>query len=132
MPLYVSFARVHAGKTILWYEPLEEESVGHGAVHEVVTDSYRHIARSSQRRLSITRISEKEGDFFATHIKGAMGRGRAEKPSVLTSKIMHEHLATDARLSLWSGNEEGHATCACWKFFAGMTEGSWDVCNGIC
>ena len=115
MPLYVSFSRAQTTKTILWYEPMEEEGVGRGAIHEVVSDSYRHITRSSQRRLSIARLSEKEGEFFATHVKGATGRTRSEKPSALTSKIMHEHLATDARLSLWSGNENGQVTCACGK-----------------
>ena len=47
MPVYASFLRDHAPHTTLWHEPLEEENVGGGAVHEVTCDSYKHITRSS-------------------------------------------------------------------------------------
>ena len=39
MPVYASFARDHTSHTTLWHEPLEEENVGGGAVHEVTCDS---------------------------------------------------------------------------------------------
>ena len=35
MPLYVSFRRALHGHTTVWYEPLEEENIGHGGCHEV-------------------------------------------------------------------------------------------------
>ena len=38
MPLYVSFQRALRGHTTIWYEPLEEENVGHGGCHEVTGD----------------------------------------------------------------------------------------------
>ena len=41
MPVYASFSRDHAPRTTLWHEPLEEENVGGGAVHEVTCDSYQ-------------------------------------------------------------------------------------------
>ena len=56
MAVYASFARDHTPHTALWHEPLEEENVGGGAVHEVTCGSYKHITRSSQRRLSISRL----------------------------------------------------------------------------
>ena len=56
MPVYAPFARDHMSHTALWHEPLEEENVGGGAVHEVTCGSYKHITRSSQRRLSISRL----------------------------------------------------------------------------
>ena len=51
MLVYASFARDHTSHTALWHEPLEEENVGGGAVHEVTCGSYKHTTRSSQRRL---------------------------------------------------------------------------------
>ena len=95
MPLYVSFQRKLTGRTVLWYEPLEEEGVGHEALHEVVNDSYKHITRSSQRRMSIQRIRNKDGWFHATFMKGSAGRSRSERLTPLITKIMHEHLPTD-------------------------------------
>ena len=40
MPVYASFARDHTSHTTPWHEPLEEENVGGGAVHEVTCGSY--------------------------------------------------------------------------------------------
>ena len=100
MPLYVSFQRKLTGRTMLWYEPLEEEGVGHEALHEVVNDSYKHITRSSQRRMSIQRIRNKDGWFHATFMKGSAGRPRSERLTPLITKIMHEHLPTDARMEM--------------------------------
>ena len=51
MALYVSFRRALRGHTMVWYEPLEEENVGHGGCHEVTGDLYKHIMASAQRRL---------------------------------------------------------------------------------
>ena len=108
MPLYVSFQRKYAGRTVLWHdEPLEEEGVGHEALHEVVSDSYKHITRTSQRRLSIQRVRNKDGWLHATFTKGAAGRGRSERLTPLITKIMHEHLPTDARIEMWSGRDTG-------------------------
>ena len=58
MPVYVSFSREYTTRTSLWHEPLEEENVGLGALHEATPDSYRHLARSAQRRLSIASLKE--------------------------------------------------------------------------
>ena len=48
MPVYAPFARDHTSHTTLWHEPLEEENIGGGAVHEVTCGSYKHITRSPQ------------------------------------------------------------------------------------
>lgn len=48
MPLYISFRRMSRQHTQLWYEPLEEENVGHGTAHEATGDSYRNIAKAAQ------------------------------------------------------------------------------------
>ena len=47
MPVYASFARDYAVHTALWHEPLREENIGGGAVHEVTCGSYKHTTRSS-------------------------------------------------------------------------------------
>ena len=59
MPLYVSFRRARRGHTTIWYEPLEEENVGHGGYHEVTGDVYKHTTAPAQRRLSIERTGWK-------------------------------------------------------------------------
>ena len=61
------------GHTTAWYEPLEEENVGHGGCHEVMGGVYKHITASSQRRLSIERVGAKDVAFLATFGKGAIG-----------------------------------------------------------
>ena len=58
MSVYVSLSREYSTRTSLWHEPLEEENVGLGALHEVTSDSYKHLTRSAQRRLSIARLKE--------------------------------------------------------------------------
>ena len=115
MPGYASFARDHTSHTALWHKPLEEENVGGGAVHEVACGSYKHITRSSQRRLSISRQRGKDGPLLATFLRGAIGRTKSNRVSPpLTAKIMHDNLPTDAhRLDLWAGKESGSGTCAC-------------------
>ena len=52
MPVYASFLRDHTPHTTLWHELLEEETFGGGAVHEATCNSYKHITRAPQRRLS--------------------------------------------------------------------------------
>ena len=112
MPVYASFSRDHTPHTALWHEPLEEENVGGGAVHEVTCDSYTHITRASQRRLSISRLRERDGPLLATFSRGAIGRAKSDRVSPLTTKIMHENLPTGARLELWAGAESGSVICA--------------------
>ena len=56
MPIYVSFRRAGRRQTQLWYEPVQQENVGHGTCHEVTSDAYRHIAHSAQRRVSVRRL----------------------------------------------------------------------------
>ena len=90
MPLYVSFRRALRGHTTIWYEPLEEENVGHGGCHEVTGVMYKHITASTQRRLSIERTGAKDGAFLATFGKGAIDRsvpkaGPLSSPSSCTS-----------------------------------------------
>ena len=113
MPLYVPFCRALRGHTTIWYEPLEEENVGHGGCHEVTGDVYKHITASAQRRLSIERVGAKDGAFLATFGKGAIGRARSESRSTFVSKLMHEHLATEARQGIWAGQAAGSVTCGC-------------------
>ena len=91
------------GHTTAWYEPLEEENVGHGGCHEVTGDVYKHITASAQRRLSIEWVGIKDGAFLATFGEGAIGRARSERWSTFVSKLMHEHLATEARQEMWAG-----------------------------
>ena len=79
VPVYASFARDHMSHTALWHEPLEEENVCGGAMHEVACGSYKHIARSSQRRLSISRLRGKDGPLLATFSRGAIGRARSDR-----------------------------------------------------
>ena len=73
MPVYASFAHDYTVHTALWHEPLEEENVGGGAVREVTCDCYKHITRSSQRRLSISRLRAKDGPLLVTFSRGAIG-----------------------------------------------------------
>ena len=113
MSLYVSFRRALHGHPTVWYEPLEEDNVGHGGCHEVTGDVYKHITASAQRRLSIERVGVKDGAFLATFGKGAIGRARSENRSTFVSKLMHEHLATEARQEMWAGRTAGSVTCGC-------------------
>ena len=113
MPVYASFSRDHTPHTTLRHEPLEEENVGCGAVQEVTRDSYKHITRASQRRLSISRLRVKDGPLLATFSRGAIGRARSDRASPLMTKIMHGNFPTGARLELWAGAESGNVICAC-------------------
>ena len=113
MPLYISFRRMSRQHTQLWYEPLEEGNDGHGTAHEVTGDSYRHIAKAAQRRASDLRVRHKDGDFQATFVRGVAGRAPSERCSALTSKLMHEHLATGARVAMWGGMERCSVACGC-------------------
>ena len=96
-----------------WYEPLEEENVDHGACHEVTGDVHKHITASAQRRLSIEPVGIKDGTFLATFGKGVIGRARSESRSTFVSKLMHEHLATEARQAMRAGQVKGSVTCGC-------------------
>ena len=113
MPLYISFRRALHGHTTVRYEPLEEENVGHGGCHKVTGDVYKHITASTQRRLSIEWVGIKDGAFLATFGKGAIGRARSESRSTFVSKLMHVHLATEARQEMWAGQAKGSVTCGC-------------------
>ena len=44
MPLYVSFRRALHSHTTVWYEPLEEENIGHGGRHGTVKLNERYRA----------------------------------------------------------------------------------------
>ena len=113
MPLYVSFKRQARQQTQLWYEPLYEENVGHGTLHEVTGDVYRHIAKSALRRTSIRRLQRSEGDFQANFVVGATGRTPSERRSSFVTKLMHDNLPTEARIAMWGGVEAGSVLCAC-------------------
>ena len=77
MPLYVSFRRALRGHITIWYEPLEEDNVGHGDCHEVTSDVYKHITAPAQRRLSIERAGAKDGAFLAIGVEFEEPRGCA-------------------------------------------------------
>ena len=58
-------------------------------------------------------VGIKDGAFLATFGKGAIGRARSESRSTFVSKLMHEHLATEARQEMWAGQAKGSVTCGC-------------------
>ena len=113
MPLYISFRRSGRRQTQLWYEPTENENVGHGTCHEVTGDVYRHITKSAQRRASIGRIVKHCGEFHATFERGVTGRSPTERPGPTVSKILNNHLSAESRVSMWSGVQAGSLTCGC-------------------
>ena len=76
-------------------------------------DVYKHITAPAQRRLSIERTGAKDGALLATFGKGAIGRARSESRSTFVSKLMHEHLATEARQEMWAGQAAGSIICGC-------------------
>ena len=76
-------------------------------------DKYKHITAPAQRRLSIERVGVKDGAFLATFGKGAIGCARSESRSTFVSKLMHEHLASEARQEIWAGQTAGSVTCGC-------------------
>ena len=86
MPVYASFLRDHTPHATLRHEPFEEVNVGGGAVHEVTCDSYKHTTRASQRRLSISRLRERDGSLLATFSRGAIGGAKSDRVSPLTTK----------------------------------------------
>ena len=83
MRLYASFCRDYIRRTSLWHEPLEEENVGDGGLHEVACGAHKHLTRPSQRRLSIARLKENDGELLAPHSRGAIGRVKPDRPSPL-------------------------------------------------
>ena len=113
MPVYAFFTRDYTTHTALWHGPLEGENVGGGAVNEVTCGSYKHITRSSQRHLPISRLRGNDGPLLATFSRGAIGRAKSDRSPPLVMKIMHGNLLSGARLELWAGKESGSATCAC-------------------
>ena len=102
---YVSFAPLSTDRTVVWYEPLETENVGAGTAYEVTSDAYRHITLASQRRTANRRSVEKDGLFLSTFSQGALGRSAKEGTAVRTTKMMHGHLPTAARMAMWGGDK---------------------------
>ena len=74
-------------------------------------DSYRHMARSAQRRMSVSRLRAKDGELAATQSRGAVGRVESRRASPLITKIMRDYLPTDATMKLWSRRERGSWAC---------------------
>ena len=111
--VYVSFAPLSTDRTVVWYEPLETENVGAGTAYEVTSDAYRHITLASQRRTANRRSVEKDGLFLSTFSQGALGRSAKEGTAVRTTKMMHGHLPTAARMAMWGGDKDGSLDCAC-------------------
>ena len=103
MPLYASFRRPVTGKTTLWYQPMEYENVGRGAMYEVTGNAYKHITLTSQRRASTRRQLLKDGEMLATHVRMSTGRTMFGGPSNRVAKPIHQQLPTDARIELWAG-----------------------------
>ena len=58
---------------------------------------------------------EKDGLFMATFSQGALGRSAKEGTAVRTTKMMHGHLPTAARMAMWGGDKGGSVDCACGK-----------------
>ena len=114
MPVYVSFRRTGRRQTQLWYEPLQQENVSHGTCHEEVTsDTYRHITRPAQWRVFIQRLLAHCGRFHATYERGVAGRPPSARCAADLSKLHNNHLATEARVAMWSGLTAGSVTCGC-------------------
>ena len=74
---------------------------------------YRHITLASQRRTANRRSVEKDGLFLSTFSQGALGRSAKEGTAVRTTKMMHGHLPTAARMAMWGGDKDGSLDCAC-------------------
>ena len=58
-------------------------------------------------------VGIKDGAFLATFGRGAIGRARSESRSTFVCKLIHEHLATEARQEMWAGLAKGSVTCGC-------------------
>ena len=97
----------------LWYEPLQQENVGHGTCYEVTSDAYRHITRTAQRRVSIRRLLAHCGEFHAAYERGLAGRAPSARCALDLSKLHNTHLAIEARVAMWSGLTAGSVTCGC-------------------
>ena len=97
---YVSFAPLSTDRTGVWYEPLVTENVGAGTAYEVTSDAYRHITLAAQRRTANEYAVEKDGLFLTTFSQGAFGRSAKEGTAVRTTKMMHGHLPTAARMAM--------------------------------
>ena len=111
--VYVSFAPLSADRTGVWYEPLETENVGVGTAYEATSDAYRHITLASQRCTANMHNVEKDGLFLATFLQGALGRSAKEGTAVCSTKMMHGHLPTAARMAMRGGDKDGSVVCAC-------------------
>ena len=110
---YVSFAPLSTDRTGVWYEPLETENVRVGTAYEVTSDAHRHITLApQQRRIANEHAIEKDGLFHTTFSQGKLGRSAKEGTVVRTTKMMHGHLPTAARLEMWGGDKDGSVTCA--------------------
>ena len=110
---YVSFAPLSTDRTGVWYEPLEMENVGPGTAYEVTSDAYRRITLASQQRTANEHAIEKDALFLTTFSQGALGRSAKERTAVRTTKMMHGHLPTAARLAMWGCDKGGSVECAC-------------------
>ena len=87
--------------------------MGAGTAHEVTSGAYRHITLASQRRTANEHAIEKDGLFLTTFSQGALGRSAKEGTAVRTTKMMHGHLPTAARMAMWGGDKGGSVTCVC-------------------
>ena len=113
---YVSFAPLSTDRTGVWYEPLETENVGAGTAYEVTSDAYRHITLASQRRTANEHAVEKDGLCLTTFSQEALGLSAKEGTAVRTTKMMHGHLPTAARMAMWGGDKDGSVACAYYGF----------------
>ena len=109
----MSFRRAGQRHNQLWYEPLQQENVGHGTCHEVTSDAYRHITRAAQRRASIRQLLAHCGEFHATFERGVAGRAPPARCTSELSKFYHNHLAAEARVEMWSGLSADSVACGC-------------------
>ena len=80
--------------------------MGAGTAYEVTSDAYRHITLASQRRTANRHSVEKGRLFLATFSQGALGRSAKEGTAVRTTKMMHGHLPTTARMAMWGGDKD--------------------------
>ena len=58
-------------------------------------------------------VRKRTGSFWPTLSQGALGRSAMEGTAVRTTKMMHCHLPTAARMAMWGGDKGGSVVCAC-------------------
>ena len=72
-------------------------------------------SRSPRNAVLPTQAQCGKGRAFSGRLlaRGALGRSAKEGTAVRTTKMMHGHLPTAARMAMWGGDKGGSVVCAC-------------------